>query len=118
MRANVVAGVRHADCALIREAIALWWTDVPASGLGSGYSGRTRRVTASAEPINSMDLGVVRPGDCAVTADGTHVMAYLGDGRWISADPDAGRVLIKSAPDPNYGWFTMPVHIVRWAQFG
>ena len=45
------------------------------------------------DSVISSDSSRLRPGDLAVTEDGVHVMAFLGDQRWIEADPDAKRVL-------------------------
>ena len=54
------------------------------------------------------------PGDLAVTRDGVHVLAYLGESRWIQADPQAGRVLVLSGKDLQNPWLRVPVRIMRW----
>jgi hypothetical protein len=56
-------------------------------------------------------------GDLAVTADGIHVMAYLGSSRWVEADPFARKVieLVSSTDNP---WFRTPVVFVRWKWLG
>ncbi len=41
-------------------------------------------------------------------------MAYLGDNRWIEADPGIGRVVIVLVPSSDNGWFRTPMKIVRW----
>jgi hypothetical protein len=64
--------------------------------------------------IDELDHAKLLPGDLAVTRDGVHVMAYLGDQRWIEADPAEGRVITVQAPAKDNLWFRMPVTIVRW----
>ena len=49
-----------------------------------------------------------------VTADGTHVLAYLGDATWIQADPVPMRVHFDRISESS-GWFGVPVVIWRWA---
>lgn len=56
------------------------------------------------------------PGDFAVTSDGVHVMAYIGDQTWLEADPDVKKVIKVKAPSDN-PWFSEPVNVMRWAQF-
>jgi hypothetical protein len=58
-------------------------------------------------------LSKVKVGDLAVAAHGLHILAYLGDGRWIQADPNAGKVIIEAVPSKN-SWMQGPVKIVRW----
>ena len=49
----------------------------------------------------------------AVTDDGLHVLAYLGDSTWIQADPNAKKVIKLKAPSTNE-WFGVPVKLMRW----
>ena len=53
----------------------------------------------------------------AVTASGVHVLAYLGNGKWIEADPTASTVIEVRVPERSNAWFNMPVKIVRWQVF-
>lgn len=57
------------------------------------------------------------PGDLAVTSNGIHIMAYLGDNRWIEADPGIRRVITVTVPANENNWFRIPVNIVRWKFF-
>lgn len=52
-----------------------------------------------------------------MTADGLHVMAYLGNQTWIEADPDAHKVIEVVLPTDN-PWFKTPVVFVRWRCLG
>ena len=50
-----------------------------------------------------------------VTANGMHVLAFLGNGLWIEADPGEMKVLRVKVPSNN-PWFSAPVQLVRWCQ--
>jgi len=56
---------------------------------------------------------LLKPGDLAVTADGIHIMAYLGNRIWIEADPNMHKVIEVAVPTSNQ-WFNTPVVFVRW----
>lgn len=98
---------------LIRGAIGLWWNDTTANGIGKGYDGRTIPVTTCLS-LNSLDSALLLPGDMAVTTSGAHVMAYLGNNKWIGADPGEMKVTIFTIPEDKNGWFSCPMNIVRW----
>lgn len=109
-------GVRIGDPGLIRRSISLWWNDTTARALGEQHTGQTVHVL-NASSINSLDHTQLLPGDLAVTRNGLHIMAYLGNNVWIEADPTAGRVIQVTVPAPDNGWFQMPVSIMRWNIF-
>jgi hypothetical protein len=96
----------------IRDGIALWWHDATAMALRDGYHGLTRELFRCAS-VADADHSRLKTGDLAVTTDGVHVMAYLGSGRWIEADPDAHRVIEVVSSTDNI-WFKVPVVFVRW----
>jgi hypothetical protein len=107
-------GVRTFDTGLIRRAIRLWWDDCSASALGAQHHRLTVRLF-DAPSINVLDHSKLLPGDLAVTADGVHILAYLGESRWIEADPEAGRVITVAAPSADNPWFQTPMRVVRWS---
>lgn len=106
-------GVRTLDPGLVREAIGLWWNDCTASALGEQHRGLTVRLLDTPS-VNELDHSRVLPGDLAVTHNGVHIMAYLGERRWIEADPMAGKVITLAAPTHDNEWFRTPMTIVRW----
>lgn len=112
----LLRGLRTFDPSLVRRAISLWWNDCTAKALGEMHQGLTTQLVKTPS-INNLDHSKVLPGDLAVTRDGVHVLAYLGDQRWIEADPGEGRVIIVSVPANENLWFRMPVNIVRWTEF-
>lgn len=79
-------GIRTLNPGLVRTGFALWWRDRSAADLGRGRHARTRPVLRTPS-LNALDHARILPGDLAVTADGTHVLAYLGDHVRIEADP-------------------------------
>lgn len=114
--AAVLYGLKTFDGALVREGLLLWWHDSSAKAMRDGYRGRTIRL-AAADSINELDHSGILPGDFAVTQNGIHCLAYLGEGRWIQADPGPYKVVIGQAPAADSGWFNVPVYLMRWSVF-
>lgn len=111
--ASLREGALGWDGASLRSAAELWWFDCSASALGDGYRGLTRPVTEAAS-LRALDPRPLRAGDLAITHAGRHVLAYLGDGRWIQADPVAARVIVGDWTHSTIGWPDMAVQVVRW----
>jgi hypothetical protein len=107
-------GIRTLDPASVRRALSLWWHDTTASALGEEHRGLTTH-RFDAESINRIDHRQLLPGDLAVTQDGLHILAYLGENRWIEADPTVNRVITLVVPVRDNGWFNTPVKVVRWS---
>lgn len=117
-RARITAlaelGVRTLNPEPLRKALALWWYDCSARALRDEYRGFTSRML-TAPSVNSIDDSCLPPGSIAVTSDGIHVLAYIGDLRWIEADPGLGKVVKISVPSDNK-WFAVPVQVLRWSE--
>jgi cell wall-associated NlpC family hydrolase len=107
-------GVRTFDPGLVRRSLALWWHDTSASALGQQQDGLTVHLLDTPS-VNQLDHSKILPGDLAVTRNGVHIMAYLGDGQWIEADPGEGRVVTVPVPAQDNLWFKGPMNIVRWS---
>jgi hypothetical protein len=108
-------GIRHLDSGLLRTAFGIWWHDLSARALRD----ETRRLTMrtfESPSINATDHTRLTPGDLAATQDGVHIMTYLGEWRWIEADPGAKQVIKVQAPTTQNTWFTTPVVFLRWKQ--
>ncbi len=105
-------GIVAFNSGLTRESVALWWNDCSARALGEEYQHRTRLMFSSPS-INQLDHSRILPGDIAVTANGVHVLAYLGDRVWIEADPSEQKVIRVQVPSRN-PWFNEPINILRW----
>lgn len=61
-----------------------------------------------------MSYDTLVPGDLAVTNNGVHILAYIGDGQWIQADPSIGKVATLSGRNDDNTWFRVPVTTHRW----
>ncbi|MES2507026.1 MAG: NlpC/P60 family protein [Verrucomicrobiota bacterium] len=107
-------GLTHAEGSSLRKYLEHWWYDASARALGEGYRHYTIPLGLSGT-IRTLDTSSLRAGDLAVTGDGLHILAYVGEGRWIQADPGIGSVaVLEGRTDPN-GWFFVPVTLHRWS---
>ena len=109
-------GMSHLDASLLRSAIVQWWFDSSAQAMsegyrdycvGSGVVGTLREV-----PVESLVAG-----DVAITTSGVHMLAYLGDYKWIQADPDVGEVIVVDSRSTKNLWLDTEVAIFRLAEF-
>ena len=107
-----LSGVRTLDAGLVRHSLWIWWNDCTARELGAGHGMTTPLLETPS--INALDPAEISPGDIAVTANGLHIMAYLGGNRWIEADPGEQRVIAVTVPSKGNSWFQQPMKVVRW----
>ncbi|MHA3770733.1 NlpC/P60 family protein [Verrucomicrobiota bacterium sgz303538] len=107
--ALLAQGIRNWDSTLVRKALSMWWNDTSALELRENATLTTK--LQQVKSVNDLDPALLKPGDMA--SNGTHIMAYLGDRRWIEADPGENRVITVDVPADN-GWFQCPMTILRW----
>lgn len=110
--ASLRVGIVTLNAGLVRESLVLRWFDCSANALRNEYRQYTQRLFA-AESIRGIDHSKLKRGDIAVTSDGVHVLAYLGERMWIEADPDLRQVVRIQCGDDN-PWLMVPVEIMRW----
>jgi hypothetical protein len=115
--AMVTRSVKDANPALLRLALQTWWNDTTARAMGEAGSRQTMTVGSGAS-INALDPAQLTPGDLGIVEHGLHIMAYLGNGEWIEADPTIGRVVRMTPPVKDNGWFASPVVVARWQILG
>lgn len=108
-------GVATLNGGLLREALRLWWFDASAKALAEGHRDAVVPLGISGT-IKAMDCDGLLPGDLAITASGVHVLCYLGDGRWIQAEPAIRRVVVLNGRTDENSWFNVPVNMYRWSQ--
>jgi|UniRef100_UPI003783E963 cell wall-associated NlpC family hydrolase len=108
------SGVANADLGLIQHGLTLWWNDTSAKALGEEHQGLTKHLFDGPD-LKTLDHKKLQAGDIAVTDDGVHIMAYLGDETWIEADPGKLKVIKIHAPTTTNGWFLHPIKILRWS---
>jgi hypothetical protein len=107
-------GFANMDPGLIRHGLSLWWNDTSAKALGEEHQGLTKHLFDGPD-LKSIDHSKLQPGDVAVTDNGVHIMAYLGDETWIESDPGKLQVIKVHAPSTTNGWFGVPIKILRWS---
>ena len=115
IKATFQEGLTTLNPGLVRYSLSLWWHDSTAKALGNEYRHQARRVL-TVGGINEMDQTKILPGDIAVTVSGVHVLAYLGSGQWIEADPTIGKVITVQVPAAENPWLQEPVNILRWTE--
>lgn len=100
---------------LLKQAFLLWFFDSSAKALLEGHRTRTVKIL-TADPIKAIEHSKIQTGDIAITQNGGHALAYIGDQRWIQADPLAHKVIVckKNSENP---WLTVPIVILRWSVF-
>ena len=107
-------GLTKLDGGSLRMFLKQWWNDASAKALAEGHMDFTIP-TGEGGTIAKMDYGKLQPGDLAVTEDRRHILAYLGDEKWIQADPGAAKVIIESGRTSGNVWFAVPVTTHRWS---
>lgn len=105
-------GILSLNPELLREAAFLWWHDATARFLAEGYYNQTERI-GEAKSINTLDSSTLNPGTMAVTKNGVHVLAFIGNNTWIQADPGAGKVISLETPSSN-SWFDSAIYLTEW----
>jgi cell wall-associated NlpC family hydrolase len=111
--AHFKEAIRSGNPVLARRGLWLWWNDAAARDLGDFTHHALTRCLAADAKLRDVPLEVLLPGDLAVTADGSHVLAYAGEGHWIEADPYTLRV-IELAPGVESEWWGIRVTPCRW----
>lgn len=106
-------GLRHFNGTACRSYLTQWWFDASAKALGEGYRNYTLPLGTSGT-IKTMNYEGLMPGDLAVTDSGVHILAYMGKGKWIQADPGIGAVTTLDGRTDDNIWFDTPVSTYRW----
>jgi NlpC/P60 family/Cobalt transport protein len=115
IQANLQQGITTLNPTLMRRGLAMWWFDLSALALRDGERGWTQRLF-KASSINQIDLTKLLPGDLATTIDGQHILAYIGQNKWIEADPNYQKTIVVTVPERDNFWFHVPIYTLRWQQ--
>lgn len=107
-------GVRHGNSQAVRSALELWWFDASARALSVGYRGYTTPLGLTGT-IREMNFDSLNLGDLAITTDGVHMLVYVGEEKWIQADPGRKAVVTLHARTDRKAWFETPVTTHRWS---
>ncbi len=106
-------GFKHFNGAAFRQYVKQWWYDASAKALAAGYRNYTSPLDVSGT-IQEMNYDTLVPGDLAVTTNGVHILAYVGNEQWIQADPGIGAVATLNGRNDDNPWFRTPVTTHRW----
>ena len=107
-------GIAHANGKAFRLAAEQWYYDTSAKALGEGYRSFTKNLAIEGT-VQSIDNSTLKAGDLAVTKSGIHTMVYLGEGKWIQADPGIGAVATLHSRNDQNTWFDAPITMHRWS---
>lgn len=106
-------GLRHLDPSALRSGFHLWWRDSNAVDLGRPASVLTTLLGDGA--LTTLSAGRNQlAGDLAVTQAGSHVLACLGGGVWIEAEPGVGSTHIFDLNGKFNYLADQEVRFVRW----
>ncbi|MCJ8344577.1 C40 family peptidase [bacterium] len=111
--AMLIQGLKSYNSQLVLKAFKLWFFDSSAKALLNQHKNRTIHLFPHTS-IKALDHHKIQSGDLALTSDGLHVLAYLGDQQWIQADPTNMKVNINSKDDDN-PWLQTPIVLMRWS---
>jgi hypothetical protein len=106
-------GLRTLNPLLARKAVVFWWHDKSAREMGMG-AGKTARKVIDEKSLLILNDKNLHPGDFAITSNGIHALAYLGDHLWLEADPGEGKVIRVNTATPRNPWMNVPVSVLRW----
>lgn len=107
-------GIAHGNGKAFRLAAEQWYYDTSAKALGEGYRSFTKNLAIEGT-VQSIDNSTLKAGDLAVTKSGIHTMVYLGEGKWIQADPGIGAVATLHSRNDQNTWFDAPITMHRWS---
>jgi hypothetical protein len=96
--------------------LSQWWHDASAKALSEGYRDNTVPLEVTGK-MDSMDHSSLQPGDLAVSLGGAHMLVYIGEGKWIQADPGLGKVATLHHQKDKNPWFQGRVTTHRWSIF-
>jgi hypothetical protein len=115
IEAMIFEGLRTGNPRLIGPQVwDFWWHDMSAKAMGEGTYGYTNEVCRLPK-LAGADTSKLQIGDLAVTESGVHVLIYLGDNRWIEANPEDQHVVTNEATaTSNRIYFNQTFKIMRW----
>lgn len=112
IEALISYGIEHHNPVAVRAAFRLWWHDSNAIMLGK--MPEITRPVKGEDYVPLHNTSGIEAGDLALTQSGSHVLAYLGNNRWIEADPGLGRTHVFTLDDAFKNLSDELVLFVRW----
>jgi|LNAP01.1.fsa_nt_gb hypothetical protein len=111
--ALIKTGFSDFNGAAFRLAVFHLWNDASASAIARGFMDYAIPLEVGGI-LKDIDTTKLTSGDLAITADGIHVLVFLGQHLWIEADPDIGSVTILHTGIDTSPWFSERVSLYRW----
>jgi cell wall-associated NlpC family hydrolase len=103
---------RDISPAHLRRALHLWLRDQGASNFENNAPIEGKRIV-TLPSIKGRTPKTILPGDLAIVGDGIHVLLYLGENRWIQADPSSSTVHEDDTSNGQISWFNGKAVILR-----
>ncbi len=115
IEAMVFEGFRTGNPRLLGPQLwDFWWHDMSAKAMGAETFGYTREVCRLPK-LAGAKITQLKVGDLAITESGVHVLIYLGENRWIEANPEDMRVVANEATVTSIRtYFNQTFKIMRW----
>lgn len=110
--AALTLAVTHLSSQHLRRAARLWLFDQPAKDF-EGHAPIDGQRLSQQQNLVGTSPDTLQTGDLAVVAGGLHVLLYLGDSRWIQADPSLHRVHDDDARTSRNVWLREPAVLLR-----
>ena len=109
-------GVRNLSSKYLYEAFKIYINDFSAKSIKEEYKNMFTKLL-EIDNLNTFDHSQIMAGDILVTSNGVHTFAYVGNNKWIQADPGSNKVIVEAAPSKNNQWYEMKSVILRWKYF-
>jgi NlpC/P60 family len=111
-QAMLKQGVQQMNLRLLGPSLwKFWWRDLTTGDLIGQKYGYTVKLSNTANLAKCETKDLIE-GDLAVT-DPFHVLIYCGNGIWIDASPEKGKVLSGNVGSKG-NWSQLPVTVLRW----
>ena len=107
-------GIREVNPRLLGPMLwKFWWRDMSVRDIKDGKYKYTK-VVGHVSKLTGYNSSKSQIGDMAIVGN-KHILIYLGDERWIEANPEKKKVIISElAEHSKYEWLNKPATFVRW----
>ena len=94
-----------------------WWRDLSVQDILNGKYGYTEKI-GQASKLAGYNNKKLKIGDMAVVGSTSQVLIYMGEDKWIEANPDDKKVVINKADaHSKRPYFNMNTILIRWRVF-
>ena len=113
-QAMLKEGIRQFNPRLLGLTLwKFWWRDMSVRDMAESRYDYTVKL-GTVPKLAGNDCSGYQPGDLAVVGE-YHVLIYLGQDKWIEANPDDGKVAVNTSDESSKRpYFNTPVTLMRW----